>query len=386
MMRRGRVKNDPSLFESIFVHRPHSLMLRDHMIFPPLTDLLALPPDDRPELPPIRFRYCGTSEVAGHPCLTIRGNFTGRAYDTHTAFVLDLATDRNDIPIRLTTFVDASGVRPLPTSISRCDDLREIAPGLWYPFRITDLRFENGMRQAQGWFILNSRTDITIDSVTPAPKMDDTVFRNVIAPAGSTVRVLDEEGQDVGQFEQSQDGVPSLTPARYLELLSRAPLRPAVKESRQKALDALIGKPAPEFPPGATWINGRPLTWQALRGQVVILAFWAEWSETCREDLTRLARLYNDGAKRGLTVVGVHPPGSDPPAIKKVMDALQLEFPICVDVPPGEGVKCWGELFGRFVVWGIPHAVAIDADGKVAACGRLEDVLARARTLVKEGR
>src|SRR5262245_29710324 len=39
MIRRGRVKNDPRLLESIFVHRPHSLMLRDHLIFPTLTDL-----------------------------------------------------------------------------------------------------------------------------------------------------------------------------------------------------------------------------------------------------------------------------------------------------------------------------------------------------------
>jgi hypothetical protein len=33
-----------------------------------------------------------------------------------------------------------------------------------------------------------------------------------------------------------------------------------------------------------------------------------------------------------------------------------------------------------------PHAVAVDAGGKVVACGRLEDVLARARDLVNKGR
>ena len=29
--------------------------------------------------------------------------------------------------------------RLMPTDISRCDDFREIAPGLWYPFRVTEL-------------------------------------------------------------------------------------------------------------------------------------------------------------------------------------------------------------------------------------------------------
>jgi hypothetical protein len=221
MLRRGRAKDDPSLLEGIFVHRPHSLMLRDQMIFPPLADLLALPPDDRPELPPIRFRYCGATEVDGHPCITIRGNFTAReGYDNKTSIVLDLATDRNDIPIRLTTFLDAPGVRPLPTSISRCDDLREIAPGLWYPFRVTTMSFQGGVRMRRGQLLINSRDDTTIESVVLAPRVDDAIFGDVVVPAGIGVDVRDERGNRIGVIRQAQAGVPSLTPAGYQKLLS----------------------------------------------------------------------------------------------------------------------------------------------------------------------
>ena len=163
-------------------------------------------------------------------------------------------------------------------------------------------------------------------------------------------------------------------------------MAPQEQQARQKAIDALIGKPAPEFPAEPTWLNGRPLTWQALRGQVVVLGFWAEWSEPCRDDLARLSRSYQDRAKSGLTIVGVHPPGSEPAAIEKVIDACHLDFPICVDVPPREGANAWGELFGRFAVRSIPHAVAVDGEGKVVACGRLEDVLARATALVDRPR
>ncbi len=218
MIRLGRVKDDPGLMDSIFVHRPHSLMLRDQMIFPPLTDLLALPPDDRPGLPPIRFRYCGTLQVDGHPCITIRGNFTGRPYDTHISLVLDLATDRNDIPIRLTTFEDAPGVRPLPTSIGRCDDLREIAPGLWYPFRVTTMHFQGGVRMLRGQLLIDWRDDTTIESVVLAPRVDDAIFGDVVVPAGTGVQVRDERGNRVGVIRQDQAGVPSLTPAAYQKL------------------------------------------------------------------------------------------------------------------------------------------------------------------------
>ena len=63
----------------------------------------------------------------------------------------------------------------------------------------------------------------------------------------------------------------------------------------------------------------------------MILDFWAEWSDACRDDLARLSRLHQDRAKNGLTMIGVHPPGSEPAAIKKVLDACHLDFPICID-------------------------------------------------------
>jgi hypothetical protein len=91
------------------------------------------------------------------------------------------------------------------------------------------------------------------------------------------------------------------------------------------------------------------------------------------------------GAK-GLTVIGVHPPGSLPGATKKVIDEFHLDYPTCVDVPPKKGVKAWGDLFGRFAVQAIPHAVAVDAKGTIVASGRLQDVLAKASELVRKNR
>ena len=154
-------------------------------------------------------------------------------------------------------------------------------------------------------------------------------------------------------------------------------------QPRRRSLDALIGKPAPEFPEGAAWLNSGPLTWESLRGKVVILDFWAEWCGPCRNDFPRLSRLHVARGSNGLTVVGIHPPGSKPEAIRKVMDEFHLGYPVCIDVPAGEEARAWGQLYRRFAVDLIPHAVAVDGRGIVIASGPLEDVLAKASALVK---
>ena len=137
----------------------------------------------------------------------------------------------------------------------------------------------------------------------------------------------------------SRDGVAAVTPARYLELWNQAKLRKEQEQARQRAIQALIGQPAPEFPQAATWLNSKPLTWASLRGKVVILDFWAEWCGPCRNDMPRLRDLNDAREANGLTVIGVHPPGSPPEAIKKVIDEFHLDYPTCVDVPPEKGVK-----------------------------------------------
>ncbi|HEV3122872.1 MAG TPA: TlpA disulfide reductase family protein, partial [Isosphaeraceae bacterium] len=130
------------------------------------------------------------------------------------------------------------------------------------------------------------------------------------------------------------------------------------------------------------WLGASPRTWKDLKGKVVILAFWAEWCAPCRNDLPELARLHQMREANGLVVIGVHTPGSTPESIKKVMDEFHLDIPICVDTAPADGVKAWGDLFGRFAVQAIPNAVAVDGQGIIVACGRLVDVLAKARESV----
>jgi thiol-disulfide isomerase/thioredoxin len=152
-----------------------------------------------------------------------------------------------------------------------------------------------------------------------------------------------------------------------------------------QAIRALHGKPAPEFPQGATWLNGQPLTWEALRGKVVILDFWAITCGACYNDLPELAQLHASRESNGLVIIGVHSSGADRQAIEKVLGEHDIRYPMCIDVPPPAGTLTWGDFASRFAVGAIPHAVAVDSRGIVlaSATNRFDQVLAAAHEAVR---
>ncbi len=67
-----------------------------------------------------------------------------------------------------------------------------------------------------------------------------------------------------------------------------------------------VENPAPEFPPGLTWFNvSEPLSFEKLRGKIVLLDFWTQGCINCQHiipDLERLEREFADS----LVVIGVH--------------------------------------------------------------------------------
>jgi thiol-disulfide isomerase/thioredoxin len=161
--------------------------------------------------------------------------------------------------------------------------------------------------------------------------------------------------------------------------------------AREKAIAAPVGHAAPEFPKGATWLNGDALTWQALRGKVVILDFWGISCGPCQNDLPRLRQLYAERGKNGLAIVGVHVTGDDLKAIKKEVGTLHLDYPMCIDTPveqrtgKPEDQLYPSEFTAQFGIGTIPHFVVVDRHGVVAASesNRFQDALTIAQGLAK---
>jgi len=205
-------------------------MMRDDRVYGPLADLLVSRWYDRRNHFRSQFRYCGEGDVDGHPCIKLRGDvLIGKGDQPNNSIVLFLATDRNLIPIRIEDYGGNFGYNAKPWEISRCDDFREIAPGTWYPCRVTELSLDSGIPTAQGRIILNSRRDYRIKSVTMSPQVADELFHDVVVPPGTAIEVRDQDSNYLGNINQPEEGVAEVTPARYAELQRQAKVPKANK-------------------------------------------------------------------------------------------------------------------------------------------------------------
>lgn len=64
-----------------------------------------------------------------------------------------------------------------------------------------------------------------------------------------------------------------------------------------------VGKPAPEAT--LNLVNGQKISLSSLRGQVVVLNFWATWCVPCRTELPMLDAYYRAQQQHGLRVFAI---------------------------------------------------------------------------------
>jgi cytochrome c biogenesis protein CcmG/thiol:disulfide interchange protein DsbE len=117
----------------------------------------------------------------------------------------------------------------------------------------------------------------------------------------------------------------------------------------------LVGKPASPFK--LTAYDGKPLALEALRGQVVIVNFWASWCyPACYEEAPSLERAWKAYKDRGLVMVGVNYQDKEEPA-KRFLAQFGHTFPNAPD--PGSRVSV------DYGVYGVPETYFIDKKGRV---------------------
>ncbi len=123
---------------------------------------------------------------------------------------------------------------------------------------------------------------------------------------------------------------------------------------------------APEIDGITDWIDHEPTTLAALRGQVVLLDFWATWCGPCRLTMPKLKTLHERFKDKGLVVIGITQlygrvrnapltPGEELGYLRQFKQEMRLPYGFAVD-PDGAN-----EL--RYGVRSIPTAVLIDRKG-----------------------
>jgi len=118
------------------------------------------------------------------------------------------------------------------------------------------------------------------------------------------------------------------------------------------------GSPAPGFdlPRVGADDDGATLSFEALRGKVVLVNFWATWCEPCKEEMPAMQRLYEVHRGGGFELVAISV-DTEPEPVRAFRAELGLTFPIVLDADQSVA-RAWQTY--RF-----PESYLVDREGVV---------------------
>jgi thiol-disulfide isomerase/thioredoxin len=153
---------------------------------------------------------------------------------------------------------------------------------------------------------------------------------------------------------QTKDAIADLQ--RYVKDFPQGDEIEAVK--RYLSYCSEFGKPAPALH-ADSWIQGDPTTLEAMRGDVVILLFFATWCPHCEEARPAMIELFDRYEPMGVHMIGIvdQSQGQTAESVKAMLPVKGYRFPVIMDGKGG--------TFGAYHGGKIPDVVLIDRAGRV---------------------
>src|SRR3990172_3057506 len=111
---------------------------------------------------------------------------------------------------------------------------------------------------------------------------------------------------------------------------------------------------APDF--SLTGFDGRTVALSQLRGQVVIINFWASWCPPCREEAAYLEQTWRKYQDRGVVFIGVDYVDTDKEALAYIQ-----EFDITYINGPDIGTR----ISQAYNIKGVPETFYVDKKGQL---------------------
>jgi len=115
-----------------------------------------------------------------------------------------------------------------------------------------------------------------------------------------------------------------------------------------------VGEAAPDF--ALTSIDGKNVRLKELRGQVVLVNFWASWCGPCRQEMPLLEDMYKKYNKLGFVILGVNVE-EDSSKAKSMLRDVPVTFPVLLD--PQNSVS------KQYNVKAMPTTAIVDRNGKI---------------------
>jgi cytochrome c biogenesis protein CcmG, thiol:disulfide interchange protein DsbE len=115
------------------------------------------------------------------------------------------------------------------------------------------------------------------------------------------------------------------------------------------------GEEAPAFE--VTTLAGDPISLESLRGQVVLVNFWATWCPPCRIEMPGFERVYREKREQGFEIVALSTDALGSAGVERFLEERGITFPVAM-----ASREVVGEFGG---VRGLPTSYLIDREGRV---------------------